>query len=97
MSGSDGEVGADAPACGAVEVAVRADVATLMTAHPMAEALAEMSYSLARSIDGGAGMLAAAMNKELRANLLELARLGVDGDDDLDAELSTPTTEEEVD
>ena len=33
---------------GPVERKVRADIAALVTAHPMGEALAEMSYNLAR-------------------------------------------------
>jgi len=81
---------------GPVEAKVRADVGHLMTAHPMGEALAEMSFSLARALDDGAGMMAAALNRELRANLVELARLGVNGDDDLDAALSTPVVPSEV-
>ena len=81
---------------GPVEAKVRADVEALMTAHPMGESLAEMSFSLARDLDAGAGMMAAALNRELRANLVELARLGVNGDDDLDAALSTPVVSSEV-
>lgn len=53
----------------------------------MGESLAEMSYTLARTLDQGAGLAVAAVNRELRANLLELAGMGV-GDDDLDAQLS---------
>jgi hypothetical protein len=68
---------------------VRKDVAALMTAHPMGEALAEMAYTLARTLDEGAGLATAAVNRELRANLVELAKMGVD-DDDLDGSLSTP-------
>jgi hypothetical protein len=56
----------------------------------MGEALAEMSFSLARALDEGAGMATAAVNRELRTNLLELARLGVADDDDLEARLSNP-------
>ena len=79
-----------------MEAQVRADIGHLMTAHPMGESLAEMSFSLARDLDAGAGMMAAALNRELRANLVELARLGVNGDDDLDAALSTPVVPSEV-
>ena len=74
---------------GPVERMVRKDVAALMTAHPMGEALAEMAYTLARSLDDGAGLATAAVSRELRANLVELAKMGVD-DDDLDESLSTP-------
>jgi hypothetical protein len=75
---------------GPVERKVRADVGALMTAHPMGEALAEMAFTLARTLDQGAGLAVAAVNRELRANLVELARLGVNSDDALDDALSTP-------
>ena len=75
---------------GPVERQVRADIAALVTAHPMGEALAEMSYALARVIDAGAGLAAAAVNRELRANLMELSRLASDDGDDLADELSAP-------
>lgn len=74
---------------GPVEEKVRGDVAALVTAHPMGEALAEMAYTLARTLDAGAGLAVAAVNRELRANLMELARMG-EPDDDLDGRLSTP-------
>lgn len=79
---------------GPVEVKVRGDIAALISTHPMGEALAEMSYTLARSLDAGAGLAIAAVNRELRANLVELARLGVADDDDLDAALSTPVRDD---
>jgi hypothetical protein len=79
---------------GPVEEHVRADIATLITAHPMGESLAEMAYALARTLDEGAGLAVAAVNRELRANLVELARLSVDGDDDFEVELSTPVRDE---
>jgi hypothetical protein len=75
---------------GPVERKVRADIASVMTAHPMGEALAEMSYNLARALDDGAGLATAAVNRELRANLTELARLAVNDSDDLADELSAP-------
>lgn len=80
---------------GPVESKVRQDVAALMCAHPMGEALAEMSYALARALDDGAGMAAAAINRELRANLTELADMAVGDDDDFDAELSAPVRDPE--
>lgn len=83
------------PAVGPVEAKVRGDVEALISTHPMGEALAEMAFTLARTLDDGAGLAVAAVNRELRANLVELARLGVDGDDDLDDELSTPVRDEE--
>jgi hypothetical protein len=75
---------------GPVERRVRQDVSALISEHPMGEALAEMSFSLARVLDEGAGLATAAVNRELRANLMELARLGVADDDDLEARLSDP-------
>ena len=72
---------------GPVESKVREDVGALTSTHPMGEALAEMAYALARTLDDGAGLAVAAVNRELRANLLELARLGVEADD---VDLSTP-------
>ena len=80
---------------GPVERTVRSDIAALVTLHPMGEALAEMAITLARSLDEGAGLATAAVNRELRANLLELARMAVDDDDDLDAALSTPIRDDE--
>jgi hypothetical protein len=74
---------------------VRADVANLMTAHLMGDSLAEMSYSLARAMDQGAGLAAAAVNRELRANLEAMSRLAVDSDDDFEDELSAPVRDEE--
>ncbi len=74
---------------GPVETKVRADVEALVSAHPMGEALAAMSYALAQGIDDGPEMMRAALNRELRLNLVELAGMGVGGDD-LGAELSMP-------
>jgi hypothetical protein len=73
---------------GPVEREVRKDIRALVTEHPMGEALAAMSLNLARTLDEGAGLATAAVNRELRANLLELSRLAVDDNDELDAELS---------
>lgn len=81
---------------GAVESKTRADVGALITGHPMGEALAEMAFTLARTLDDGAGLATAAVSRELRATLVELARLGVDDDDDLDAQLSTPDLPTEI-
>jgi hypothetical protein len=81
----------EAPTYGDVETKVRADVGALTTTHPMGEALAEMAFKLARTLDDGAGLAVAAVNRELRANLIELARLGVGDDDDLGDALSAPS------
>jgi hypothetical protein len=81
---------------GPVEAKVRQDVTALISAHPMGEALAEMAFTLARTLDEGAGLATAAVNRELRANLMELARLGVpDDDDDLEDRLSSPVRDAE--
>ena len=80
--------------CGPVESKVRADVGALISSHPMGESLAEMAFTLARTLDAGAGLAVAAVNRELRANLIELSRMGVDGDDDFDEQLSSPTEPE---
>ena len=92
-----GSDGGDPPnPAGSIERQVRAEVGALITGHPMGESLAEMSYNLARTLDNGAGLAVAAVNRELRANLLELAGMGVGGDDDLDIALSTPVVSPEV-
>lgn len=84
------------PTYGAVEMKVRQDVGALMTEHPMGEALAEMAFTLARTLDEGAGLAVAAVNRELRANLVELARLEVPSDDDdFGDALSTPVRDTE--
>lgn len=70
---------------GDVERQTRRDVEALVTAHPMGEALAALAFSLARSLDNGAGMATAAVSRELRATLIELAkheRGSVDDSDD---------------
>lgn len=79
---------------GPVERKVRADVAALVSSHPMGEALAEMSFNLAHVLDEGAGLATAAVSRELRANLLELSRLADDGDDELADELSAPVRDD---
>ncbi len=79
---------------GPVERQVKRDIGALVTGHPMGEALAAMSLNLARTLDDGAGLATAAVNRELRANLLELSRLAVDDNDDLDAELSAAVRDE---
>jgi len=79
---------------GPVERKVRADLAALVTVHPMGEALAEVSFALARLLDDGAGLATAAVSRELRANLMELSRLADDGNDDLADELSAPVRDE---
>jgi hypothetical protein len=82
------------PPQGAIEKQVRADIAALVIHHPMGEALSEMSINLARTLDHGAGLAVAAVNRELRENLKELAGAGVD-DGDLSDAFSTPDQPEQ--
>jgi hypothetical protein len=81
---------------GPVETATRSDIEAVVTVHPMGEALAAMAISLARTLDEGAGMAAAAVSRELRATLDDLASEVVGDDDDLDAEFCTPDLPSEV-
>jgi hypothetical protein len=80
---------------GRVEAKVRADIAALVTGHPMGEALSEMAFSLARRLDWCEPKEAAQLNRELRACLVELASMAVMDDDDFESELSTPTRDTE--
>ena len=80
---------------GPVERKVRADVAALVTAHPMGEALTELALTLAWAIDhiretGKGLMVLPATSRELRDTLIELARLAVDDNDAFDDDLSAP-------
>jgi len=80
---------------GPVERQVKRDIAALMTAHPMGEALTAMALTLAWTVDhiretGKGLMVLAATNRELRDTLTELARLAVDDSDDFADELSAP-------
>lgn len=68
---------------GPVESATRSDIEALSSEHPTAAALEAGAYSLAAALDAGAGLSTAAIARELRAYLVELARTGGD-DDDLD-------------
>lgn len=82
---------------GPVETQTRRDVSKIASQHPVGAALAEMAFALARRLDASRNLEAAesraigAISKELRATVVELARLGVGDDDDLEDELSTPT------
>jgi hypothetical protein len=75
---------------GPIEENVRLNISTLSTAHPMVDALAEVAYRLARSLDGGLAEHEATLSKELRAVLADLASVPATDDDDLAAELSSP-------
>ena len=75
---------------GRIEAKTRADVEALVTAHPMGESLGELAYWLARQLDLGPGKEGPGYALQLRMTLVELARLGVNGDDDFEAGLSTP-------
>lgn len=69
---------------------VTADLEALVTTHPMGEALAEVALNLANRLDDPDEKAPAAVAKELRATLVELAGGAVDDDDDLADELSAP-------
>jgi MoxR-like ATPase len=60
------------PSLGSVLAAVEADLAALELAGPVDRSLAEAARALASSLDGDAGMAAAAISRELRAILAEL-------------------------
>jgi hypothetical protein len=80
-----------------IEAQVRADIAALMSAHPMGEALAAMCCRAAATLDAGVQPMAfAGIMRELRETLLELSRMGVNGDDTFDADLSRPELPPEV-
>lgn len=72
---------------GRIEESTRLNVAGLNTAHPMSDALAELAFSLAKSLDTGAD---AQLSRELRATLAELASIAPPDGDDFASDLSTP-------
>jgi hypothetical protein len=76
---------------GNIEALFLAEAAEIQSLHPMRATLIAMSTNLAKTLDEGAGLATAAVNRELRANLAELARMGVPEDEDLSGELSTPS------
>lgn len=78
-----------------VENRVRNDIDALVVSHPMGEALSELALTLARALDDGAGMATAAVARELRAVLNDLAGSVVHDDDGLDAFLSSPVRDAE--
>lgn len=69
---------------GPVETAARAAIQELphLTGHQLA--LAQSAYALARTLDGDAGMAAAAVGRELRATLKDIWDAVPDDDDDED-------------
>jgi hypothetical protein len=78
---------------GGVEVALTADLAQMALSGPVDGSLAATALTLARTLDGGAGLATAAVARELRATLAALAgRVDEGGDDgthDLISRLST--------
>ena len=52
-----------------------------LNADPASDALAQLALTLADQLDAGAGMATAAISRELRATLSELAESGGDVDD----------------
>lgn len=73
---------------GPVERSTMEDVDRLRSEHPMATSLRHMSLNLARALDRGSES-PSAVNRELRTNLAELARVRGD-DDSLADDLSEP-------
>src|SRR5262245_26933228 len=83
---------------GPVERAARRYVRDLGDLSDLQRPLAELAYSLARSLDDGAGMAAAAIGREYRTTLLTLREVSGDRDAgaDLLARLSAPLEQSEV-
>lgn len=80
------------PWTGAVEETVRAELAALVTAHPMADALRAMAIHLAHKLDHADAQTVAGISKELRATIDALTGLATtDAAAELDRLLSTPT------
>lgn len=77
---------AAAPVCGPVEAAARAAVDELGELDGAEAALAEAAYVLARTLDEGAGMAAAAVAKQYHALLSALWEARDDEDEDDGAE-----------
>lgn len=75
---------------GSIESMVRLNIAGLSTQHPMSDALSEMAYGLAATLDRGAGLAEAAVNRELRATLADLVHSTRGDEDDLSDLMSTP-------
>ena len=84
---------------GSVTEKVRQDIEALVSSHPMGEALAEIALALAGEMDrgvackkcgGAVSSPTAALSRELRSTLIELASQAVADDDDLEARLSAP-------
>lgn len=69
---------------GPVEEATRAQLAE-MTVPPSRQALAAVALNLARTLDNGAGMAAAAVARELRLTMDALGREADGADDDVTA------------
>lgn len=78
---------------GPIEENVRLNVSVLPADHPMSDALAEMAYGLAKTLDEGAGLIQASVNRELRAVLADLASTVDEGDDDDLSALLSATVE----
>jgi hypothetical protein len=77
---------------GDIEQKTRDDIGKLESAHPMMDSLAESAYVLAATLDGDVDDKArAGLHRELRAHLIEIARLGVPDDDGFEKGLSRPT------
>lgn len=82
---------------GFVERETRRDIDTLVTAHPMGEALTAGALMLARQLDRGAGLATAAITKEWRAILAELAKYEEGAVDDDAPDLGGPALGDDED
>lgn len=83
---------------GYVERETRRDIEALVCSHPMGEALTAGALVLARQLDVGAGMATAAITKEWRAILAELAKYEEGSVEDADApDLGGPEMGDEED
>jgi hypothetical protein len=80
---------------GQVEARVRQDLDALITTHPMGEGLSAMALHLAHTLDHADAMFRAALSRELRGILEDLAEHSATTDDgDLTQGLSGPTMTE---
>jgi hypothetical protein len=75
---------------GPVGAKTRQDIASLVCAHPMGESLGSIAENLADALDDNPGQLRAAIAKELKATLVELARYEMSTEDDEDFDFGSP-------
>jgi hypothetical protein len=76
---------------GPVGAKTRQDIESLVCAHPMGESLGSIAENLADALDDNPGQLRAAIAKELKATLVELARYEMSTEDDEDFDFGSPS------